>query len=717
MYNFYKVRQLLAVVVISLCHLMTSQVQAQTYATSQTNGVNGICLLCGVLNPDNPVNNTNLTDYSTFNITAGLLGVIVHQTLIFPSGSSAGCDSLVIGIGSGNALLSVNLLGAVTVQTFNGNTANNDLQSIGTGILRLLQANNRGEVVLKPQQPFDRVKVSLNSSLLGLLNSFQLYYAYRKPGIPTPIVADSVSICSGDSAVLNAVATPGAGIRWYNTATGGSMLATGNRYVVKPAVTTTYYAEAISGTCISSRKAVRVIVNPKPADPDYTVPMETLCGNTIITVDNFQQGINYNVRVKYTAIPGLLLDTSYVVINSNLVMIKDINYATHVQANISVQAVNAITGCKSDSVAMAVIFGGHAGPVNVDADSITICKGDSTTLHAYMPNDITAIIRWYDAPVGGNLLYTGPYYKVKPTATTTYYANAGFSCEYIYRKPVKVIVRKLPSPVYTVPQGFICNPFQLNITSHQAGFNYKVRLVGVPFTGQVQDTSFTVINSNIVNIPRLVFYVPAQTAVYIQAVDPVTGCRSDSVKKTFTFGASASYPHVDADSVEICRNDSITLHAFIPDEIFAVFRWYNAPAGGSLLFTGSDFKVSPSATTIYYVSAGFECEYPVRRPVKVVVKSCYMDNNNSNHYKHSQYQVSPLEFYPNPSSGNIQIRTRLNIAGSRIIITNASGMQVHQQFIRTRNIQLPGSLSAGIYIISLITVEGNIYSGKLIIGR
>ena len=138
-YNTAKRRWLLFL----LLSFLPGKLYAQVYANSQTNGVTGICLLCGVSNPDNPINNGNLNDYSTFNITVGLLGVTVYQTLIFPAASTTGCDSLIIGIGSGNTALSVNLLAGLTVQTFNGSVVNNDAQTVDSTHLRL-QGNSRG---------------------------------------------------------------------------------------------------------------------------------------------------------------------------------------------------------------------------------------------------------------------------------------------------------------------------------------------------------------------------------------------------------------------------------------------------------------------------------------------------------------------------------------------------------------------------------------------
>ncbi|HVI44699.1 MAG TPA: hypothetical protein VM802_07510, partial [Chitinophaga sp.] len=277
--QFYMLRKAAVCLFMLLC-LLVRQANAQVYANTENNGVSGtgICIGCGVLNSGNAVN-PNLTDYSTFSITAGLLDVAVYQTLIFPAASTTGCDSLIIRIGSSNAVLSAAILGGVTVQTFNGSTPNNDAQAVSTSILRILQGNQDGEILLKPAQTFDRVKVTLTSSLVGLLSSFRIYFALRKPSVATPNGTDSITICGGQSTIVTATAAPGSTIRWYNASTGGTLLATGGSYTVTPTVTTTYYAEAAAGTCKSVRKPVKVIVNPKPVNPAYSVPQGLTCGS------------------------------------------------------------------------------------------------------------------------------------------------------------------------------------------------------------------------------------------------------------------------------------------------------------------------------------------------------------------------------------------------------------------------------------------------------
>ncbi|MCW3462005.1 immunoglobulin domain-containing protein [Chitinophaga nivalis] len=595
------------------------------YANKQVNAVTGVCLLCSISNPEYAVD-SDLTNYSSFNAPVELLGASLSQTLIFPTTSGSGCDSLIIKVGSSYAL-NTDAFKNITVRTYNAYTPNNDSVSPAATQIRILPDNTQALLLFQPTRPFDRVKITYNAGVAALLGSFRVYYAYHTDGLPGPatIPASDTAICIGGSARLSPLRVPGTTYRWYDRATGGNLLtAAPNTYMltVTPAVTTTYYVEAVLGTCISQRTPVKVTVHPKPANPVYNVPSETLCGDVSVRVENHRTDINYNVRIKYVAIKGTVYDTAYTVRNKDQFVVRDINYPTHVQAGITVQAVNAITGCKSDSVSASLMIGGHGELIETDADSVSICKGDSVTLHAFMPNNTVAIIKWYDAPVGGKLLFTGAYYKVSPAVTTTYYAIISFACDNADRLPVKVLVRKLPDPIYNVSQGFLCNPPRLTITNHQTGFNYRVKVAADYFSGKPFDTAYTVLNRNTIDIPPLVFYVPAQTRVYVQAVDPVSGCRSDSVRKTFTIGGHASYPSVGADSVKICKKESVTLHAFIPQETFTVFRWYTAPTGGTLLYTGDYYEVSPAVTTVYYVSAGFECEYPVRRPVKVIVNPC-----------------------------------------------------------------------------------------------
>ncbi|WP_295795989.1 PKD-like domain-containing protein [Mucilaginibacter sp.] len=87
----------------------------------------------------------------------------------------------------------------------------------------------------------------------------------------TPVVnppsAANTSTCSGSPASLTASGSTGT-YQWYDAATGGTQLATGQAYTTPPLITTTtYYVQTTVNGCTSARKAVTVTINPVPTAP------------------------------------------------------------------------------------------------------------------------------------------------------------------------------------------------------------------------------------------------------------------------------------------------------------------------------------------------------------------------------------------------------------------------------------------------------------------
>lgn len=613
------------------------QAGAQTYANSQVNGVTGLCLLCSVSNPNNPVNNSSLTDYSTFNITAGLLGVTIYQTLIFPSASSS-CDSLVIEAGSGNSVLSINLFGGVTVQTYNGSTDNGDSHVADSSIVHLVQSNTQARIVLHPTHTFDRVKLTLSSSLLGLLNSFRIYYAYRNAGVPSA--------------------------------------------------------------------------------PAFNVPEGLDCGTHLLPILHPEPGIQYAVNLHYTDFFGTdIFDTAYTLVNDTVIKAPETYDIVLVTKNIYVQAINPFTGCRSDTVHHAFLEGGYGAYPTVDADSLHICFGDSVTLHAYIPGYITPAIFWYDAVTGGTLVHTGNYFTVKPDTNITYYVTSNLGCTYPVRRPVKITVSKLASPAYSVPEGFYCGNAVLTVTNFVAGLNY---LVSATYVDQhdslLYDTAFTVVNNDSIPLRNLYSFFTAVVSVSVQAID-TAGCRSDTVTQELVFGPYGAYPAVDHDSVSICVGDSAIVHAYEPNGSTAPqILWYSAATGGTLLHTGYYDTVSPPVTTTYYVTARLACEYPVRRPVKVIVLSCM---SNDQHGKTSQPSVisdpltEELTVFPNPTSGTVHIASRHNLNGATIVITDLQGREIRRIGLNDTTFAL--DTGTGLYVIKVILKDGEALPVRLLL--
>nr|WP_307735043.1 T9SS type A sorting domain-containing protein [Chitinophaga nivalis] len=546
-----------------------------------------MCVLCGVIDPENPVNNNSLDDYSSFVINVGLLGVSVEQTLIFPAASTAGCDSLIIGIGSSNAVLSVNLLGGISVQTYNGNVANNDIQTMSADVLRLLHDNKRAEIMLKPAAQFDRVKITLNSSLLGLLNSFRLYYAYQQSTAPAApvILPGNNTICSGDSTTFAVTPITGNTISWYTAPTGGTSIATGNTLTVQPVETTIYYAEATAGGCISKRTAVTATVKPRPVQPVVNNPVVICKGDTATltaTGTNIQW---YNT-------------------NGTLVFIGS-PYKTIPPATTVYYAQATENGCSSTRAADSVIVNLPPAIPTLAADTVPICIGDSAIFRAIAPANVT--FRWYANPTGGNPLISGPtviLYNQRVTQTFYVDATSKNGCVSIARKPVTVLVKPTPAkPVVNNPVA-ICKGDTATLTATGNNIQWYNTTTGgtLLFTGSPYRIN-----------------PPATTVYYAQATE--NGCSSARAADSVIVNLPPAIPTLAADTVPICIGDSAIFRAIAPANV--TFRWYANPTGGNPLITGPTVILyNQRVTQTFYVDATSQsgCVSIARKPVTVLVK-------------------------------------------------------------------------------------------------
>jgi hypothetical protein len=573
--QFYPFNKMAWFIIAMVCLFAQRSSAQQAYANSQTNGVTGICLLCGVTSPNNPVNRSSLDDYSLFNITAGLGTVTVHQTLIFPSLSSSDCDSLIIGIGAPTNP-PVNPYGPVTVQTLNGGSLNGDVRVVEDAILRQVQGYGRAEIVLKPQRAFDRVKLTLNISGLGLATSFRVYYAYRKPGLPAPLVTDSARICRGAGTVLNADPGTSGEVRWYDAPSGGNLLFTGNAFSVQPDSTRTYYASASNGNCTSARVPATVVVSKLPA-PQVNAPQAAICGSQLLSINNHQPGLNYAVEVSYTGAGGVpVLDTSYVVSNSAQFETPPSSSAGDVQASIAIQALNADGSCQSDKTELHFTVGGAGQLPIVDADQVNACEGSSVTLHAYTADPGVPFIHWYDAPEGGNLLYTGDYYTVSAT-NVTYYVTSQAQCEYPVRKAVRIITSpRPPMPTLTTADTVYMPRFSgITLTANGVPGStihwYRSDTAGIPvFTGN--SYSFTALSNG-----TLFYYAGAE----------LNGCESER-RRIMVVVYSGNPPGTTSETM-ITNNDTrARVEETAPrSSVIQALQLYPNPSSGEIRFKAS----------------------------------------------------------------------------------------------------------------------------------
>ena len=123
--------------------------------------------------------------------------------------------------------------------------------------------------------------------------------ASTKITIPVATALTPNALCDSGSFTINATATSGATINWYDQATGGTPLATGSSFST-PIIntTTTYYVDA---GCESNRKSVIAVVNKTPTTPTVASSNVSRCGPGSL---NLQATTNVGLINWYTTATG-----------------------------------------------------------------------------------------------------------------------------------------------------------------------------------------------------------------------------------------------------------------------------------------------------------------------------------------------------------------------------------------------------------------------------
>jgi hypothetical protein len=249
-------------------------------------------------------------------------------------------------------------------------------------------------------------------------------------------VADAAS-CGPASLTLTGTLTGNYTIDWYDAATGGNLLASGQANYTTPVLnsTTTYYAEVrdlVTGCISSARLAVNATIN----NPPTVSANQSICAGTSpsnITITGALGNIQWQVSsdsVNFTNIAGA---TS----------------ATLTSAQMGVLTVKQFY--------RAALSGGACGNMNgpvvtvnvINAPAISnvtatsICGSGTSTLSGTS----TGTISWYAVATGGSALATGGTYTTPSlnTTTTYYYDVTGNGCTSTPRGSVTVTVNALPS--------------------------------------------------------------------------------------------------------------------------------------------------------------------------------------------------------------------------------------------------------------------------------
>ncbi len=294
-----------------------------------------------------------------------------------------------------------------------------------------------------------------------------------------------------------------------------------------------------------------------------------------------------------------------------------------------VRTVDPITGDVSPYTDFTVTVNTLQTNVDVVAATpspLTVCNGGSVTYTATAtlgsPN-----FRWYDALVGGNLLFegigtneytTGPLTLAEDVYVSGVDVNGCESPRVLAVPPV--VLPTLDVPIGVADPAIICSGDTTKLYTVNKPVGGTVRwydaIVGgnLEATGDTFELDFE--NTGAANL-GLTFFAE---------FEDVNGCRSLRTPVAIIVLPALDVPLVDNPIQTICTGESAT---FTASSLLAnpTFKWYDELLGGNLLFTGATFNTGPinnaGATDLlrtYYVAVedANGCE-SVRIPVTVTI--------------------------------------------------------------------------------------------------
>ncbi|AYL98535.1 PKD-like domain-containing protein [Mucilaginibacter celer] len=390
------------------------------------------------------------------------------------------------------------------------------------------------------------------------------------PGAPN--VNGPSAVCPGTSAVLS---TPATGtVQWYNAATGGTLLFTGNSYTTSPLFSqTTFYVQVSNGTCTSDRTPFTVSITPI-INPQFQYPSGTVCTSGA----NVKPVIFNPAGGTFTSSPAGL------VFVDNKTGEIDVAASVPRTYNVIFTFGGTCAGAASQKIAIVTTPDArftYNGP---------FCQSDNNPLPVFTAGASAGVF----SASSSNLVFintsTGEINLDKSapgtySVTNTIAASAGCAAStYTTQVTINAKVVVDAGPDRTVLQG---TPVQL-----------QGSIKGGITTGKWTGGAGTFSNPA---RPRAIYTpAPGETEVTLTLTSDIPSgpCGPVSDEVTITFNPVPPEPVVDAKPV--CVGSPATLVAKAPG---GTYRWYDAPTGGTLLKTGPIFTAPPiTADITYYVT-------------------------------------------------------------------------------------------------------------------
>ncbi len=212
----------------------------------------------------------------------------------------------------------------------------------------------------------------------------------------------------------------------------------------------------------------------------------------------------------------------------------------------------------------------------------TICAGQSTALTATTSLTTTGgDYFWYDAAVGGNLVFTGQTLNTGalPAGTTSFYVEYGTASCGTERVQVDVVVGLTTAPTVTAASGCPGSSVILSAgATSSIGYNWYNDAAMSTLLG----------TGALFNTPPLsgttTYYVTALYGACMSAVVPVIATELPAPAAPST------------SNIQACANEDVTLTAVGSGN---PLNWYTVPIGGVSIGSGSPFNAGPQTTGTY----------------------------------------------------------------------------------------------------------------------
>jgi hypothetical protein len=279
---------------------------------------------------------------------------------------------------------------------------------------------------------------------------------------PAITSASGNSRCGTGTVSLSATASSGV-VNWYNMASGGTLLGTGNTYTTPSISSTTSYWVAALGSGCETQTRTEVIATINAIPTITSVTNGSNCGAGTVTIS---AAASTGTVEWYTASSG-----GSSLGSGNNFTTPSIGTTTNYYASAN------NNGCISASRSL-VVASIYPIPTIISVTDDSRCGNGIVTLDATAS---AGTINWYDAPTNGNLVHSGTSYSPILSSTTTFYVDATSNgCISNSRTPVTATITSIPSGNLVSNDGdnIICDGQSITFTANGgSSYNFLVNSV------------------------------------------------------------------------------------------------------------------------------------------------------------------------------------------------------------------------------------------------